>query len=54
MVDGKAKSVLITVHPVSDGKTYTVTSGLNDGDIIVTSGVGMIKNGDTVNLNKAN
>lgn len=54
VVDGKAQSVLITVHPVSDGKTYTVTSGLNDGDVIVTSGVGMIKNGDTVNLNKAN
>lgn len=52
VVDGKAKSVPISVHPVSDGKTYTVTTGLKEGDIIVTSGVGMIKNGDSVNIQK--
>lgn len=54
VVDGKAKSVHISVHPVSDGKTYTVTNGLKEGDIIVTSGVGMIKNGDAVNTQKEN
>lgn len=54
VVDGKAKSVPISVHPVSDGKTYTVTNGLKEGDIIVTSGVGMIKNGDAVNTQKEN
>ena len=35
VVDGKARSTPITVHPVSDGKTYTVTEGLKDGDVIV-------------------
>lgn len=54
VVNGKARSTPITVHPVSDGKTYTVTEGLKDGDVIVTTGVGMIKNGDTVNINQEN
>lgn len=48
VIDGKAQSTPITVHQVNDGKTYTVLSGLSSGDVIVTKGVGMIKNGDSV------
>ena len=52
VIDGKAQSAPITVHPISDGKSYTVLSGLSAGDIIVTKGVGMIKNGDAVVVNE--
>lgn len=51
VIDGKAQSTPITVHPLSDGKNYTVLSGLSEGDIIITTGVGMIKNGDTIATN---
>lgn len=51
VIDGKAKSTPITVHQVSDGKTYTVLTGLAAGDVIVTTGVGMIKDGDAVTVN---
>ena len=52
VVDGKAQSTQIEVYPVSDGKTYTVTAGLDTGDVIITVGVGMIKDGDEVKSRK--
>lgn len=52
VIDGKAQSTPITVHPISDGKSYTVLSGLSEGDMIITTGVGMIKNGDIVAVKK--
>jgi membrane fusion protein (multidrug efflux system) len=42
-VDDVAKSVLITVSQLSDDTEYIVESGLKTGDIIVSEGVGFIR-----------
>lgn len=51
VVDGKALSTGIEVSPRHDGVTYTVTKGLAAGDIIVTSGVGLLSDGDEITVN---
>ncbi|MGN0205952.1 MAG: efflux RND transporter periplasmic adaptor subunit [Muribaculaceae bacterium] len=48
LIDGKAESSEITVYPVNDGKIFVVTSGLAEGDVIVSEGVGLIKNGSSI------
>ncbi len=45
VVDGKAKSTLIEVSPLSDGKEFVVTSGLKAGDEIVSAGAGLLRDG---------
>lgn len=52
VVHGKAVSTRIEVAPVNDGMKYTVTSGLDTGDMIVTTGVGLLENGDAVNVKR--
>ncbi len=44
---GKATvtSVELTVEKLNDGKTYIVRSGLNAGDVIVTEGAGLLRDG---------
>lgn len=45
----KVHSRPITVAPLSDGKKYIVTSGLNPGDVIVTEGIGIsVQDGMTI------
>lgn len=51
VMDGKAVTTRIEVNPLNDGETYTVTKGLSKGDIIVTTGVGLLNNGDEINVN---
>ncbi|MGN1211763.1 MAG: efflux RND transporter periplasmic adaptor subunit [Candidatus Cryptobacteroides sp.] len=48
VVDGRAESTEISVYPVNDGKTYVVTSGLSVGDVIVSKGAGLLKNGTAI------
>jgi membrane fusion protein (multidrug efflux system) len=43
VVDGKAKSMPISVEHVNNGKEYIVTGGLNVGDVIVAEGVGLLR-----------
>lgn len=50
VVDGKAVATRIEVNPIHDGVHYTVTSGLDVGDVIVTTGVGLLNNGDAVTV----
>lgn len=45
VVDGKAKSALIKVAPVNDGREYIVLDGLKPGDEIVSEGAGMVREG---------
>ncbi len=45
VVDGKAESVIITVLPVSDGRNYVVTSGLEEGETIVAKGASYVREG---------
>ena len=48
VVEGKASSTIITVLPMTDGKNYVVTNGLEVGDIIVAKGAGYVKEGQEI------
>ena len=50
VIDGKAQSTEIKVLPLNDGKTYVVESGLNVGDIIVSEGAGLLRNGTQIQI----
>lgn len=50
--DNVAHEQLITVESQNDGKDYVVTGGLKEGDVIVASGAGMVKDGQNVKPNK--
>lgn len=45
VTDGKTVETLITIFPINDGQNYIVSGGLEEGDIIVTEGVGTLKEG---------
>ena len=46
--NGKAVSQLIQVENIDDGRNFIVTEGLKPGDVIVSEGAGMVKEGETV------
>ncbi len=46
--NGKAVSQLIQVENIDDGRNFIVTEGLNPGDVIVSEGAGMVKEGEMV------
>ncbi len=48
VIDGKATSQMVSVSRVNDGKSYVVNSGLAEGDVIVASGVGLLREGTAV------
>ena len=48
VVDGKAVSTPIEVFEINDGKEYIVESGLQAGDVIVSEGAGLLKEGTVV------
>ncbi len=50
--DSLAKGQMIEVMRTNDAKSYVVTDGLNDGDVIVTEGVGLLREGTKI-LRKA-
>lgn len=52
-VDGKAKAQMISVSRY-DGSNYIVREGLNDGDMIITEGVAMLREGTAVNIVEKN
>ena len=45
---GKAVSQLIQVENIDDGRNFIVTEGLKPGDVIVSEGAGMVKEGEMV------
>lgn len=45
VVDGKAKSFIIDVLPLNNGREYIVESGVKEGDEIIASGAGLIREG---------
>lgn len=51
VVDGRAVATRIEVSPIHDGVNYTVTKGLSAGDVIVTTGVGLLNDGDEIKVN---
>ncbi len=50
VIDGVAKSTEIKVDKLNDGKTYIVRSGLQEGDILISEGVTMQKDGTPISI----
>lgn len=50
VVEGKAKSRIIDIFPLSDGKEYVVQGGIAPGDTIVAAGVGLLRDGSAVTI----
>ena len=50
VVDGKAVSAEIVVKPQNNGTEYIVTSGLEEGDVIIAEGAGLVREGETVEV----
>ena len=44
-MDGKTQSAQVTVTRVNGGEEYIVENGLKPGDVIVTEGVGLLRDG---------
>lgn len=51
VIDNKAVAAQINVLPNSNGREYIVTDGLQIGDVIVSEGAGLIKEGTIINPN---
>lgn len=49
-VDGKAMATRLAVQLSDDGKSYIVQSGLQAGDVIVTEGVGLIRDNQEIKI----
>lgn len=50
VVDNRAIATFITVERLHDGKTYIVTDGLRSGDVIISDGIGQIKDGMKIKI----
>ena len=50
VVDGKAVATRLSVQLSDDGKNYLVQSGLKVGDVIITEGVGLIRDNQPITL----
>ena len=48
VVDGKAQSAPVKVTRVNGGLEYVVNEGLNEGDVIVAEGVGLLREGTPI------
>ena len=48
IAEGKAKAIPVDVTRVNGGKEYIVNSGLNSGDVIITEGVALLREGTPV------
>ena len=48
-MDGKAQSAPVTVFRLNNGTEYVVETGLQEGDVIIAEGAGLVKEGVAVN-----
>ncbi len=48
--NGEAKSRMIEVFPISNGKEYVIESGIAPGDTIVVEGVGLLRDGSPIKI----
>lgn len=48
--DGVAKSRIIDIFPLSDGKEYVVQGGVAAGDTLVAAGVGLLRDGSPIHI----
>lgn len=52
VVEGKAVAVQVTVSSINDGREFIIDDGLESGDVIVTEGVGTLRDGMAVTAGK--
>lgn len=52
VVSGKATSTAIEAKAIDGGKSLMVLSGLTEGDVIISEGAGLVREGATVNTSK--
>lgn len=52
VVDGIAEATVISTAKINDNKTYIVENGLEQGDVIIADGAGLVKNGAAVLQNE--
>ena len=52
--DNIAHEQLVETEPISNGKDYVIKDGLKVGDIIVSEGAGMLRDGQDIKPNKEN
>ena len=52
VVKGKTKSTQVKATAMDDGSQYVVTEGLKAGDVIISDGAGLVKNGMEVKAKK--
>lgn len=50
VVDDCAVATFITVERLHDGKTYIVTGGLRPGDVLISDGIGQLKDGMKIKI----
>lgn len=50
VVDGKAQSAPVSVSRVNGGREYVVNEGLKAGDVIVSEGVGLLREGTPIQV----
>lgn len=49
VVNGEAKSSIVKIDKINNGREYIVYNGINNGDIIIAEGAGLIQEGTKVN-----
>ena len=52
--DNIAHEQLVTTEPLSNGKEYVIKEGLKVGDVIVSEGAGMLRDGQNIKPNEEN
>ena len=52
VVDGKAQSAPVALFRLNNGTEYVVESGLQEGDVIIAEGAGLVKEGTAVSATK--
>lgn len=52
VIDGKAQSAPVTVNRLNNGTEYIVEDGLQQGDVIIAEGAGLVREGAVVNPQK--
>ncbi len=53
VVEGKAQSAMVQVTRVNGGQEFIVNEGLNEGDVIVAEGVGLLREGTPIKAKTA-
>ncbi len=51
VIDGKATASVVEIDKANDGQNYIVLSGVEEGDVIIAKGAGLVREGALVKVN---